>query len=197
REALRYAAGRHGRVRERTSKLAPMIGGVFGNDDLEGEPLLLTHDVQLQLLAALVRAQYLKCVRRARRHTPIDIENDVAVLELQAAVARRTHDEQSLVRAEILPELRRHRDQLRAPEDTVCAEEREVRHSSDQRARTRPDVVQRKETVSNRTRGQLGLVRLAVAAIAQANFLIRLHRAHVAQQLRVRLLATVDRKSVV
>ena len=75
--------------------------------DRQLDPLLLPHDVQLERLPGSIGIQDLQSMRSTRRDSPIDVQNDISILQLEPLVLRSTYDQKSLGSAEIPPQIRR------------------------------------------------------------------------------------------
>src|SRR5262249_28245553 len=89
--------------------LAPVLGTQLHVERLLA---LVPHDRDLQRLALLEAAKDLHRVLGRRRLAAPDVEDHVAVLELQRSVLGRAHDQEAFRRAEVAAEARRQRDQL-------------------------------------------------------------------------------------
>ena len=167
---------------------------------LEVQRLAVSHDVQRDLLAGLVRSEDARRMRAAGGLTPVDREDHVAVLELEIRSCRRAHHQHALVGSEVAAQTRTERHQLHVRQagnsQLVVSKYRRIRRRSGQQRqaiRVRHGI----DHVGHLPRGHDEILRLALVHHADAQLLVRSrlvngsHNAiHATLALRVR---TVDR----
>ena len=76
---------------------------ILRHGDAHLHPLAAAQDVELELLAGLIRAQDAKRVARAFGYPTVDPHQHVALLKLIGALVRGAHHEQAFFGAEVLP----------------------------------------------------------------------------------------------
>src|SRR6185503_2845169 len=67
--------------------------------------LLLPHDVELDRLTGLIRAQDPHRMLGRRRLAAVNRNNDITALEWQRRIGRRLHDQHAFTRAEVIAEI--------------------------------------------------------------------------------------------